>query len=346
LTRPASDNDLDTPEQLAWAELLRRGSIPARYLRDLKEEVSSELVRGFDPFVHEQSIRPYGAIVCRERPDFQHLGRVINTAGLGAAVIRSLADGRHSLVLIVKGEPPQLVQLHEAIDTDQDYVSRAMWVDGVIITSDEQGVVRIVTDHSVTLVEGRRWIARNLVFEAADDVVDAVPAAEGDVVHRLLELCHHRISPARIGATFIYQLTKPRPARCRDDGVRLETLGLSVMERAAEPLLLHQARYRDGAMLIAHDGRLLAVNVILRASHASERAVPPSGGTRHTSAARHTFDCPEVLAFVVSADGPVTVFSDGHRIADLKAGGVRKTLESITASRRPKPRSRRSAHER
>ena len=118
------------------------------------------------------------------------------------------------------------------------------------------------------------------------------------------------------------------------------------MERAAEPLLLHQARYRDGAMLIAHDGRLLAVNVILRASHASERAVPPSGGTRHTSAARHTFDCPEVLAFVVSADGPVTVFSDGHRIADLKAGGVRKTLESITASRRPKPRSRRSAHER
>jgi hypothetical protein len=53
-----------------------------------------------------------------------------------------------------------------------------------------------------------------------------------------------------------------------------------------------------------------------------------------------------VLAFVVSADGPVTVFSDGHRIADLKAGGVRKTLESITASRRPKPRSRRSAHER
>jgi hypothetical protein len=43
------------------------------------------------------------------------------------------------------------------------------------------------------------------------------------------------------------------------------------------------------------------------------------GGTRHTSAARHTYDCPDVLAFVVSIDGPVTVFSDGLRIAQLRA---------------------------
>jgi hypothetical protein len=36
-----------------------------------------------------------------------------------------------------------------------------------------------------------------------------------------------------------------------------------------------------------------------------------------------------MLAFVVSTDGPVTVFSDGQRIADLKARGTPKTAETI-----------------
>jgi hypothetical protein len=39
-------------------------------------------------------------------------------------------------------------------------------------------------------------------------------------------------------------------------------------------------------------------------------------------------------AFVVSTDGPVTVFSDGQRIADLKLAGTRKTAEAIDAIRR------------
>lgn len=92
-------------------------------------------------------------------------------------------------------------------------------------------------------------------------------------------------------------------------------------------------------MIVAHDGRLLAVNVILRPKRASEQAVPAAKGTRHTSAARHTYDCPDVLAFVVSADGPVTVFSDGQRIADLKlrrpfSAKTAQTIEALAALRR------------
>jgi len=81
----------------------------------------------------------------------------------------------------------------------------------------------------------------------------------------------------------------------------------------------------------AEDGRLLAINVIMRPTRSSEQAVPATKGTRHTSAARHTYDCPDVIAFVVSTDGPVTVFSDGRRIADLKSQEVRKTAETIAA---------------
>jgi DNA integrity scanning protein DisA with diadenylate cyclase activity len=141
-----------------------------------------------------------------------------------------------------------------------------------------------------------------------------------------------------MGATLLYALTDdPSAPRRRDEGVAVGALQLSVLNEAEEPLVLHQARYRDGALLFGRDGRLLAVNVILRPTRASEQAVPATRGTRHTSAARHTYDCPEILAFVVSTDGPVTVFSDGQRIADLKNAGARKTLaviEELAARRR------------
>jgi DNA integrity scanning protein DisA with diadenylate cyclase activity len=330
--------DPESPESLAWAELQQRGSIRARYLRDLDEEVAAELARCFDPFVHEQEVRPYGAIVARETPHLARLGRIINTEGLEPDLVRSLADGRHSVMLIVKDLPPQLLLLHESMDTDQDYASHAVWVDGLILCSDDRGVVRIVTDSSVTVIQGRRWTAKDLVYEAAEDIVQVVPAADGEVVRRLLELCHHRFSPKCIGATLLYVLTDHAgPTKRRDEGSGVAALNLSVLNEAEEPLLLHQARYRDGALLIGRDGRLLAVNVILRPTRASEQAIPATKGTRHTSAARHTYDCPDLLAFVVSTDGPVTVFSDGRRIADLRHSSFRKTAEAIdelTALRR------------
>jgi DNA integrity scanning protein DisA with diadenylate cyclase activity len=242
----------------------------------------------------------------------------------------------------VKGQPPQLLLLHERMDTDQDYASHAVWVDGVIICNDGSGTVRIVTDSSVTMVEGRRWIAKDLVFEAADDIVQVVPAADGEVVRRLLELSHHRISANKFGATLLYLLTdQPLTLRRRDEGIDVTTLNLSVLNPADEPLLLHQVRYRDGALLVGRDGRLLAVNVIMRPTRTSEEAVPVIKGTRHTSAARHTYDCPDMLAFVVSTDGPVTVFCDGQRIADLKHAAFKKTagtIEGLAALRREERR--------
>ena len=59
-------HDTESPESLAWAELQRRGSIRDRYTRGLRDEISAELARCLDPFVHEQDIRPYGAMIARE----------------------------------------------------------------------------------------------------------------------------------------------------------------------------------------------------------------------------------------------------------------------------------------
>ena len=90
-----------------------------------------------------------------------------------------------------------MLLLHERMDSDQDYASHAVWVDGLIICNDARGVVRIVTDSSVTLVDGRRWIRKDLVYEAVEDVAQVVPLAETAVVRRLLELAHHRSAQRR-----------------------------------------------------------------------------------------------------------------------------------------------------
>jgi hypothetical protein len=310
---------METPQMLAWAELERRGSINPRYLTGIEAEIAAELARCFDPVIHEQDVRPYGAIVARERPDVERLGRLLPTAGLRDDVIHSLADGRQALAVVVTGQPTELLLLTEPMDTEQDFASHAVWVDGVIISNDNRGVVRIITDSSITVVQGRRWITKDLVYEAAEDIMQIVPSADARVVRKLLELTHHRISPGRIGATILYRFTDAGgTTKGRDAGVALGRIGLSVLNDAEHSIFVHLARYHDGALLVGRDGRLEAVNVIIRPSSASERAVPAMKGTRHTSAARHSHDVPDVLAFVVSTDGPVTVFSGGHRVADLK----------------------------
>src|SRR5215510_12820550 len=181
-------HEIESPESLAWAELRRRASIHERYLRGLQDEISAELARCLDPFVHEQDIRPYGAMISREMPHLDRLGRLLHTDGLEPEAVRSMADGVHCVVLLVKHEPPRLLLLTEPMDTDQDYASHAVWIDGVIICNDALGVVRIVTDSTVSLVERRRWIRKDLVYEAAEDIAQVVPAADARVVRRLLEV--------------------------------------------------------------------------------------------------------------------------------------------------------------
>jgi hypothetical protein len=74
----------------------------------------------------------------------------------------------------------------------------------------------------------------------------------------------------------------------------------------------------DRAALVDRDGKVTVVGVGLRSSDRSVSLVDSTGGTRHTSARRFSFDEPAVISFVVSADGPVSVFSDGAAAATVR----------------------------
>jgi len=72
-----------------------------------------------------------------------------------------------------------------------------------------------------------------------------------------------------------------------------------------------------------------SVGAQLKYSEASKRLIEARAGTRHTSAQRFSYDFAKGIIFVVSSDGPVTVFSDGMSVTDLE---VRFADETPTKS--------------
>ena len=319
----ALDPEQGPSDASAWAELARRSSLRARAdVRNVRTELSHELALCLEPEVHENLIRPYGAIVCAEMPNVGSAEGSLPRVSLAEPVLRTVADGRHGFALVVKDQPLDLVLFESPKATDDDLAEVATRLKGIVVCNDAHGVVRIVTHDSVTLIEGRRWLARDLVRNVCHDISRIVPAANPAILGRLLAFCHREISASEHGAILLYVLTNQDDGSAyRESGIDIRELRLSIRDDEHNALIAHQVTYRDGALLFDPDGILITVNLILQPSGSSERAVGSIGGTRHTSAARHTYDCPNILAFVVSADGPVRVFSDGKEVGKLKISG-------------------------
>jgi CheY-like chemotaxis protein len=131
---------------------------------------------------------------------------------LPESVLLSVADGRHAFTLAVQERPPALLAFDSPKDTDDELADLARALGGVVVGNDLNGIVRLVTTSSVTLIQRRRWLARDLACRVSRDISRIVPVAHPPVLAALLDFCHHRISPPRHGATLLYVLTD------QDDG--------------------------------------------------------------------------------------------------------------------------------
>jgi predicted RNA-binding Zn-ribbon protein involved in translation (DUF1610 family) len=131
----------------------------------------------------------------------------------------------------------------------------------------------------------------------------------------------HSLASARVGATFVWNLDGCPPGDTRGGLVELgraiDGPPLSVARRGHFPALLSVQAQVDLATVVAADGSVGPIGVRLDHSPRAAEIVPPTGGARHTSARRFTFDVPEVLAVVVSESGRVTVFSGGAIAAEI-----------------------------
>jgi len=109
----------------------------------------------------------------------------------------------------------------------------------------------------------------------------------------------------------------------------LTAFRLSMLDERDSAAIGHLLSQIDGATILDSTGNLIRTGVHLKYSAKSNDLVPEHKGTRHTSAKRFSYDHPNTLVITVSEDGPVTVFSDGASLVDLKVSHSKQVGELL-----------------
>jgi len=293
-------------EVIAWQRLGMYRDL--REFRGLRALLSQELSHCLFPHVHEGNVRPYGALIARD-DDPSCLGSISSLSD--AEQVRAAADAQNMLAFAVKGQPLRLLRLKSPLISQEDGVRLAAAADGVVVRVNETGVVWIASAEGVTTIDAHNAWSRPAASDVVSTLTSLVPTAPLGVLAAVATLAYSRLSPDRVGATLLLELTDEDLTARQSPGESLVDLNLNVKSPSDWPLIEHHLRHTDGAMVISQDGRVLRRAVFLSATTEAQKRTMAGAGTRHNSAYRHTFDRPDLLAFVISADGPVRVFSDG-----------------------------------
>lgn len=302
---------MDLAEEAVWTELRAQGALDG--VRAIEANVVVELAICMDV---AQGIkpRPYGALITSAPPP-DAAGRLL-TSDLDEEELRRVAEGRSLLVCRSPRAKMELLQLRRPLHTDVDCEALAAMASGVLVRTEAAGRIRFVGPHATASVDGRETWTRPHMSGVMAALTSAAPAAEPRTLEALATLAYSHVSPAPVGATLVYQLATADDEGACFSGLSLEALSLTIHEATHLSGILHQIEHRDGAVVFGRNGVLRRAGVILVPSPAALESVGAvRGGTRHHSAAWHSYDRPDVICFVISKAGRVTVFSRGEDVS-------------------------------
>ena len=260
----------------------------------------------------------YGSFVLPGERSLVNVENLVEIVDLDMPIeqARRFSDGRSSFVVRRQDGGLQLACFRRTIQYEADLVEIENSTGASIVQRTIMGTARVFTPTGAVEWNGHRWQHRPSARVYLPAVKAAVPESPKDLLRGLLDLAVHWLSPARIGATFLLDLDPvPHDDHGLDMTAALASPALSVLDRHHYPPLFAVLGQIDLATLVAADGSVGALGVGLRSSEESEAAVQMNQGMRHRSAARYTWDHHHTVAFVVSEDGPVTLFRRGMPIA-------------------------------
>lgn len=306
----------------------------ARLQQELLDEVGLELsTEALDELVYCRFVEPhegrrpsYGAVIWPAGSPHERAGRVPPLPSPAAFldssapldVLRTFADGRSSFVIRSAGTLPALAVDPAWTGTELSLTKYASDNDVTVVQRLASGRVRLFHRKSVFTEEGGIWLARPSALLYLESVSLLVDVEQYPVARAILDMCVHTLSPAGHGATLIWFPTQGRqPRQYLDFSVAITPPVLSAAETSHGPALAHALGQLDRAALIGYDGSITRLNVTL--SHASAaNDLVFAGGTRHTSAGKYSRSVEDAIVFVVSADGPVTVFYRGEVVTSIR----------------------------
>jgi DNA integrity scanning protein DisA with diadenylate cyclase activity len=278
----------------------------------------TELEHAWRPPVFENRSVMYGSFVLPGERSLIEIDNLVELLDMDMSIeqARRFSDGRSSFIVRRSDGSAQLACFRRTIQYEADLVEIEQATGAAIVQRTLMGVSRVFVPTGVVEWNGHRWLHRPSARIYLPPVRNAVPEASRALLQGLLDLAVHWLSPARIGATFLLDLDpQDHDDHGLDVSAALPSPNLSVLERHHYPALFAVLAQTDLATLVAANGDVGMLGVGLRSSIASESAIHLETGMRHRSAARYTWDHHHTVAFVVSEDGPVTLFRRGIPIA-------------------------------
>ncbi|MEM9033900.1 MAG: diadenylate cyclase [Actinomycetota bacterium] len=276
-----------------------------------------ELDHARRPPVFERRTPVYGSIVFGPTTAPSTCGRIAELVDLGMLDLdaaRRFADGRSSFLVRSLDQQLMLACFERSVQYEADLVEIQQATGALIVQRTVMGTVRLLSDEGVVQWTGREWTTRLGARAHLSVLAPLLPRLPEAVLAGLLDLAVHWLSPARIGTTFVVA-PGAGPAGGLDLGRAMRAPALSVSHRRHYAALFASLMQTDLAVTLDLDGTVHHTGVGLLATPRAEELVPASGGMRHTSARRYSFDHPEALVVVVSEDGPVTLFASGAPVA-------------------------------
>jgi DNA integrity scanning protein DisA with diadenylate cyclase activity len=315
---------LETRSMQRLADELDEDGVELPDDESLRHLIVDELDYVRRPPVHETRRPMYGSFILPPDRSLLMIGDLAELQPLDDVEpmrFRQFADGRSAFVVQRPGAGPALAHFRRSVQYEADLVGIQQATGAYIVQRTAFGVARLVTPVGVVDWNGRAWARRFGAAAMLDPLRHLLTSARPEVLEGLLELCIHWLSPSNIGATMLLWLVDEAPLD--DPATRLDLTAafagpsLSVREHHHFAAIYAAQMQTDLATIVDGRGRVGRFAVGLNSSLEADELVSDRRGMRHRSARRYTYDHPETVAFVVSEDGPVTVFSDGAPIIAL-----------------------------
>ena len=272
---------------------------------------------------HEREIVPTGVLFSNADLSNTKGVRLVDIPQEEAGELRSLADGRRTFLAYMGDPAPKLAVLTRAIGDDLRLLELARMADGLAIKREVSGTVRLAQGADLWLVENRNWDRKFGLLEHMDLVQSCLGHMPGQLhstLWSLLRLAYYFLSSRNIGTTLVWRVREPRERTVEglsNKGLDVREMGLSTNNESEYSVIEHLLKYRDGAAIIGPTGNIEQVGTHLIYGDDAAEKIQPDGGTRHTSAKRFSFDHDETVVFVVSQDGPVSIYSDGYKVTEM-----------------------------
>lgn len=272
--------------------------------------VLTELAHASHRQMHEGSLPGYGAIIQTTEAAVRTGVTATRTEFEDPERLRQLADGRTSFVERVGDDVALWMAARDITETELVRICGER--DARSVRLDPDGGLHIVSAERIWSRRRNQWRRRPTANTLYDGLLATTDERPGDdvVLRGLLDLAVHVLGPRDLGATLVWLPDWGRHGCERSLPTGGSTPLIDLTDRALDGAVTNLMRQHDGAALVAPTGALWWVGAELSAP--SMPRSPATGGMRHRSAARFSRLRRGAWVFVVSHDGPVSIFLDGH----------------------------------